>query len=67
LIQSDQKAEDAAEGSTITVEQAVDEIIKACDHRLPKLIFPLKPWIGVVLKNIAPNTVHEMVKRKAKM
>lgn len=55
LIKSEQRAEDAAEGSTITVKEAVDEIIVAADHRIPKLIFPFKPWLAVQLKNAMPN------------
>lgn len=67
LIKSDQKAEDAAEGSTMTAKEAVDEIIMAADHRIPKLIFPFKPWLAVQLKNVAPRYINNVVKRKAKM
>jgi hypothetical protein len=49
------------------VEEAVNQIITAADYRIPKFIFPIKPWIAVLLKNILPKQIENIVKQKAKM
>jgi short-subunit dehydrogenase len=70
LIKTDRKASDSADGSlqkAMSAQEAVDWIISAADHRLPKLIFPFKPWLAVQLRPFAPKTVASMVKRSAKL
>jgi dehydrogenase/reductase SDR family protein 7B len=70
LIRTDRKASDSAAGSlqkAMSATEAVDWIISAADHRLPKLIFPFKPWLSVQLRPFAPKTVASMVKRSAKL
>lgn len=57
LIKTQTKAADSAEGSSMPVDEAVNLIIEASDRRLPKFIFPFKPWLGFHLKHIAPKTV----------
>ena len=47
LIKSTQKATEAAEGSTMTAEEAVNEIIDAADYRVEKFVFPFKPWLAL--------------------
>lgn len=47
LIKTDKKATESKEGSAVTVQEAVDQIIKAADHRVEKFIFPWKPWLAV--------------------
>lgn len=67
LIKTDRKATESAEGSAITPQQAVDEIIKASDHRVDKFIFPVKPWLAVKLRHLAPKTIENIVKKKASL
>ena len=62
LIKTDKKATESAEGSTMSAKEACDEIIKAADHRLPKFIFPFKPWLAVHLRHLAPKTIEKIVK-----
>ena len=51
----------------MSASEAVDEIIKAADYRVPKFIFPVKPWIAFQLKNILPKTIGGIVKKKASL
>ena len=67
LIKTDRKADEGASGSTMSAEDAVKEIIKGADHRVPKLIFPSNPWLAVLLKNTAPKTIEGIVKKKASL
>jgi short-subunit dehydrogenase len=67
LIKTDRKATESVEGSAITAQQAVDEIIKAADHRVDKFIFPFKPWLAVQIRHLAPRTIEKMVKKKASL
>uniref|UniRef100_A0A7S3CRU2 Uncharacterized protein n=1 Tax=Strombidium rassoulzadegani TaxID=1082188 RepID=A0A7S3CRU2_9SPIT len=67
LIKPTQSAEEAKEGSAITAEEAVDQIIEAADRRLTKFIFPFKPYLAVHLRHLAPATIEKIVKNKASM
>ena len=67
LITTDKKASEAEEGSTMTADEAVDWIIKGSDHRIPKLIFPFKPWLGVQLRNLMPKTMEGIIKKKSRL
>ena len=67
LIKTDSKASDAAEGSTMSAKEAVDNIIKAADHRVPKFIFPFKPWLALQLKNVCPKTIAGIIKKKSSL
>lgn len=67
LIKTDKKATESVEGSAISPKEAVDEIIKAADHRVEKFIFPFKPWLAVQLRHLAPKTIEKIVKNKASL
>ena len=67
VIKTDAKATDAEPGSTMSTQEACNYIIKAADYRIPKLIFPWKPWLAVHLRHLAPNTIEKIVKNKAKL
>ena len=67
VIKTDAKATDATPGSTMSTKEACDYIIQAADYRIPKLIFPWKPWLAVHLRHLAPRTIENIVKNKAKL
>jgi len=47
LVKPEKSASEGEEGSTMTAQEAVDQIITAADYRVPKFIFPFKPWVAV--------------------
>ena len=51
----------------MSAKEAVDQIIMAADYRVPKFVFPVKPWIALQLKHAFPKTIEGIVKNKAKM
>ena len=68
LIQNKQAAAAPNDNQkSLSVDKAVDEILVGIDHRIPKLVWPSWPFIGVVFKDIFPDRVYGIVKNMAKM
>ena len=67
LIKPEQNAADAAHGSTMTVEEAINAIIEAADYRLDRFIFPLKTYMSIPLHVLFPKTIEKVIKNKASL
>ena len=67
LIKPKAAATEAHAGSKVTVDDAVDQIIKAADRRDDKLIWPTLPSYAQKLKNFLPRTTANLVNARAKL
>ena len=54
-------------GTSLTVNEAIDIILKGCDKRARKVIFPTKAWFGSYIRPIFPDFVDNKLSKQAKL
>ena len=54
-------------GTSLTVNEAIDTILTACDKRARKAIFPTKAWVGNYIRPIFPDIVDKSLSKQAKL
>jgi short-subunit dehydrogenase len=55
------------QGSSMTVEDAIDVILKAIDCRMRKIFFPSKAWLANYVRPLFPDVIDRKLYNMAKL